>query len=50
MVSRFVSKPKNYYSEIPSRMTKYRAMKRGRDAALKDAEAIRKKRRENALK
>lgn len=46
MVSRFISKVNHDLdSKTPSHMTKGQAMLRGRNAALKDAETIRKMRK-----
>ena len=42
MVSRFISKDSNSKSAV--RLTKGQAMVRGRDAALKDGEILRKRR------
>ena len=42
MVSRFISKDSNFKSAV--RLTKGQAMVRGRDAALRDREILRKRR------
>jgi len=45
MVSRFISKGvnKNLNTQTPARLNKGQAMVRGRDAALRDREVLRKK-------
>ncbi|MBQ8018277.1 MAG: hypothetical protein IJ258_09275 [Methanobrevibacter sp.] len=48
MVSRFISKGlnKSLNAQTPARLNKGQAMVRGRDAALKDREVLRRKRLE----